>query len=189
MSRGRGRTALAIVSAVAVALGFGLTSFSTGRPNRVVGYLSRISHGHYHAHFVINTAQNGRGPKRNPHPFHQGNEDLCNPPGRGLGRLPTGDVHPAFDGLDFANLDGFMWTGVPGRSHGSSCPGGSLEAAGGVRPQVRPGAGPGRRAAARSGLSQPALLVATEETVAMRGVSSTGGRGPGASPAPHGRAG
>src|SRR5437763_855461 len=30
--------------------------------NKVVRYLSRISHGGYRAHFVINTAQNGRGP-------------------------------------------------------------------------------------------------------------------------------
>jgi endoglucanase len=92
---------------------------------KVVRFLSGISHGRYHAHFVVNTAQNGQGPKRNPHPFHQGNENLCNPPGRGLGRIPTGDVVPATtDGLRLPNLDGFLWTGVPGRSHNSNCPGG-----------------------------------------------------------------
>src|SRR5205807_9180502 len=98
--------------------------------NKVVGYLSRISHGHYHAHFVINTAQNGHGPKHNPHPHRQGNENLCNPPGRGIGRLPTGDVHPTDDGLSFGNLDAFMWTGVPGRSHNSNCPNGPWKAPG-----------------------------------------------------------
>jgi hypothetical protein len=92
--------------------------------NRVVRQLRRLSHGHYNAHFVINTAQNGQGPKRNPHPFHQGNENLCNPPGRGVGRAPTGDVHPTFDGINVRSLDGFLWTGVPGRSHNSNCPGG-----------------------------------------------------------------
>ena len=51
--------------------------------------VSRLTH---NAHFVINTAQNGNGPKKNPHPVTQGNEDLCNPPGRGLGPRPTTDT-------------------------------------------------------------------------------------------------
>ena len=92
--------------------------------SRIARYLRGLSHGSYHAHFVINTAQNGHGPKRNPHPFTQGNENLCNPSGRGLGRLPTGDVHPTLDGRTFRSLDAFLWTGVPGRSHNSNCPNG-----------------------------------------------------------------
>ena len=80
--------------------------------------------------FVVNTAQNGQGPKLNPHPVKQGIENLCNPPGRGLGRMPTGDVNPTFDGYTFTGLDGFLWTGVPGRSHNSNCPGGPWQAAG-----------------------------------------------------------
>jgi hypothetical protein len=92
--------------------------------NRIVRYLHGLSRGAYHAHFVVNTAQNGQGPKHNPHPTTQGNEALCNPPGRGLGRLPTGDVHPTTDGHTFRNLDAFLWSGVPGRSHNSNCPGG-----------------------------------------------------------------
>ncbi|MHB8690137.1 MAG: glycoside hydrolase family 6 protein [Solirubrobacteraceae bacterium] len=75
----------------------------------------------YTAHVIVNTAQNGRGSKRNPHPVKQGNEDLCNPLGRGLGRLPTGATSPTFDGHSFPLLDGFLWTGVPGRSHNSNC--------------------------------------------------------------------
>jgi cellulase/cellobiase CelA1 len=106
------------------------SSDEIGWANRVVSRLSRISHGGYHAHFVINTAQNGQGPKHNPHPHRQGNENLCNPPRRGLGRLPTGNVHPTSDGLNFRNLDGFIWTGVPGRSHASSCPGGPWKPSG-----------------------------------------------------------
>ena len=97
---------------------------------RIVTILDKKSHGTYEAHFVVNTAQNGQGPKLNPHPVTQGIENLCNPPGRGLGRMPTGDVDPTSDGLTFKGLDGFMWTGVPGRSHNSNCPGGPWQPAG-----------------------------------------------------------
>ena len=92
--------------------------------------LFRMSHHIYRAHFVVNTAQNGQGPKLNPHPVTQGIENLCNPPGRGLGRMPTGNVDPTFDGYTFNGLDGFLWTGVPGRSHNSNCPGGPWQPAG-----------------------------------------------------------
>jgi endoglucanase len=92
--------------------------------------LRALSHGRYQAHFVVNTAQNGRGPKLNRHPVKQGIESLCNPPGRGLGRIPTGDVHPTFDGRDFKGLDAFLWTGAPGRSHNSNCPAGPWRPAG-----------------------------------------------------------
>jgi endoglucanase len=86
---------------------------------------------HYRAHFVVNTAQNGQGPKRNPRPVQQGIENLCNPPGRGLGRMPTGNVSPTtFDGKSFMYLDGFLWTGAPGRSHNSNCPNGPWQPAG-----------------------------------------------------------
>lgn len=96
----------------------------------VASDLKTISHGRYTAHFVINTAQNGQGPKIPRSIVQQGNEELCNPPGRGLGRIPTGDVHPTLDGKNFAGLDGFLWTGVPGRSHNSNCPGGPWQPAG-----------------------------------------------------------
>jgi len=97
---------------------------------KIVAMLGRKSRGRYRAHFVVNTAQNGHGPKLNPHPVKQGIENLCNPPGRGLGRMPTGDVNPTVDGYTFGGLDGFMWTGVPGRSHNSSCPEGPWQPAG-----------------------------------------------------------
>ncbi len=74
--------------------------------------ISRLTHG---AHFVINTAQNGDGPKLSPHPITEGIEDLCNPPGRGLG--PMDDTHTGF-----AHVDAFLWTHVPGNSSG--CGGG-----------------------------------------------------------------
>jgi endoglucanase len=75
--------------------------------------ISRMTHG---ANFIINTAQNGRGPLRNPHPSTQGVEDLCNPPGRGLGPLPTTNT-------GFPHADAFLWTSVPGNSSGP-CNGG-----------------------------------------------------------------
>ncbi len=75
--------------------------------------ISRMTGG---AHFIVNTAQNGRGPKKNPHPGTQGTNDLCNPPGRGLG--------PLLDtAAGFSYVDAFMWTHVPGNSSGH-CNGG-----------------------------------------------------------------
>jgi hypothetical protein len=93
--------------------------------------LYQLSRGQrYRAHFVVNTAQNGQGPKLNPNPVSQGIENLCNPPGRGLGRMPTGQVSPTFDDRTFKYLDGFLWTGVPGRSHNSICPNGPWQPGG-----------------------------------------------------------
>jgi endoglucanase len=69
------------------------------------------------AHFIINTAGNGRGPLLNPHPRTQGIEDLCNPPNRGLGIPDTTDP-----GLD-PDLDALLWTAPPGNSSGT-CNGG-----------------------------------------------------------------
>jgi endoglucanase len=74
--------------------------------------VSRMTHG---AHFIVNTAQNGNGPLRNPHPSTQGVEDLCNPPGRGLGPKPTTTT-------GFPRVDALLWTHVPGNSSG--CGGG-----------------------------------------------------------------
>jgi endoglucanase len=75
--------------------------------------ISKRTHG---AHIIVNTATNGRGPKLNPDPATQGNEDLCNPPGRGIGPRPT--THTGF-----TNVDAFLWTGPPGNS-GGTCRGG-----------------------------------------------------------------
>jgi hypothetical protein len=75
--------------------------------------VSKLTHG---AHFVINTAQNGNGALRNPHPATQGADDLCNPPGRALGPRPTTTT-------GFPHIDAFLWTHVPGNSSGP-CNGG-----------------------------------------------------------------
>ncbi len=76
--------------------------------------VSRMTGG---AHFIINTADNGRGPLLNPHPVKQGNEDLCNPPGRGAGIPTTTDTGNP-------EIDAFMWVHVPGASSGH-CNGGT----------------------------------------------------------------
>jgi endoglucanase len=74
--------------------------------------VSALTHG---ADFVINTSDNGRGPKLNPHPTTQGIENLCNPPGRGLGPRPTTSTGSA-------HVDAFVWEHPPGNSSG--CGGG-----------------------------------------------------------------
>jgi hypothetical protein len=75
--------------------------------------VSRLTHG---AHFIVDTAQNGQGPLLNANRHAQGVEDLCNPPGRGLGPLPTTST-------GFPDVDAFLWTHIPGNSTGS-CNGG-----------------------------------------------------------------
>jgi endoglucanase len=68
-------------------------------------------------HFIVNTSDNGRGALRTADPVHQGNEVLCNPPGRGAGPRPT--THTGFP-----NVDAFLWVHVPGESSGH-CNGGT----------------------------------------------------------------
>ncbi|PZS14792.1 MAG: hypothetical protein DLM64_01015, partial [Solirubrobacterales bacterium] len=75
--------------------------------------VSRLTHG---AHFIVNTANNGRGPLRPRNRVKYGNELLCNPPGRGLGPPPTTIT-------GFKSVDAFLWTSPPGNSSGS-CHGG-----------------------------------------------------------------
>jgi hypothetical protein len=74
--------------------------------------IARLTHG---AHFIVNTADNGRGPLRNHNRVKNGNENLCNPRGRGLGPTDT-----TATGSPYA--DAFMWTHPPGNSSG--CGGG-----------------------------------------------------------------
>jgi endoglucanase len=75
--------------------------------------VSRLTRG---AHFIVNTATNGRGPLVPASRVRDGNEVLCNPPGRGIGPLPQ--INPGF-----AGVDAFFWTSPPGNSSGS-CNGG-----------------------------------------------------------------
>jgi hypothetical protein len=71
-------------------------------------------------HFIVDTADNGQGPLLNQDRQDNGNENLCNPPGRGLGVQNTTNT-------GYPLADAFMWTHPPGNSSG--CGGGP---AGGV---------------------------------------------------------
>lgn len=73
-------------------------------------------------HFVVDTRAAGQGPLLNPDPVRQGVEQLCNPPGRGLGPKP-GASNGARYGMYSSHLDGFVWVTTPGDSGGSTCPG------------------------------------------------------------------
>jgi len=64
-------------------------------------------------HYIVNTASNGQGPKLNPDPSTQGDEDLCNPPGRGLGIPDTTNT-------GWADADAYLWEHTPGASSGCS---------------------------------------------------------------------
>jgi endoglucanase len=66
-------------------------------------------------HFIVNTSNNGRGPKLNPHPMTEGVENNCNPPGRGIGIRDTTDT-------GVSGADAYLWEHTPGQSSG--CGGG-----------------------------------------------------------------
>jgi endoglucanase len=65
-------------------------------------------------HFIVDTGESGRGPLVPRDRVRYGNEDLCNPPGRGLGPVPTTNT-------GFKNVDAFVWIDNPGGSDGN-CP-------------------------------------------------------------------
>jgi endoglucanase len=67
-------------------------------------------------HFVVNTAENGRGPLVPRSRVKYGNEILCDPPGRGLGPVPSFNTGSP-------NVDAFAWIAYPGRSGGQCRPG------------------------------------------------------------------
>ena len=75
--------------------------------------VSKLTHG---AHFIVNTAENGTGPKINQNRVKFGNTALCNPPGRASGPEDTTNTGSA-------PADAFLWTFPPGNSSGS-CGGG-----------------------------------------------------------------
>lgn len=73
-------------------------------------------------HFVVDTRGDGNGPLLNPHPVTQGIEQLCNPPGRGLGPKPGASNGKSY-GMYSPHLDGFVWVTTPGESASPTCPG------------------------------------------------------------------
>ena len=72
--------------------------------------ISRLTGG---KHFVVNTGGSGEGPLNIPVKLRPklGNEELCNPAGRGLGPKPTTST-------GYPNVDAFAWTTNPGESGG-----------------------------------------------------------------------
>lgn len=80
--------------------------------------VAALTHG---LHFVVDTRADGQGPILNPDPVHQGIEELCNPPARGLGPKP-GASNGASYGMYSKYLDGFVWVNPP-HSSAATCPG------------------------------------------------------------------
>ncbi|HEY5317181.1 MAG TPA: glycoside hydrolase family 6 protein, partial [Solirubrobacteraceae bacterium] len=96
--------------------GFFLNSTHFDWTKREIAYGEKISRLIGGKHFVINTAENGQGPLRPRNPAKEGNEVLCDPPGRGLGPLPTAHT-------GYRNVDAFAWIANPGVSGGACEPG------------------------------------------------------------------
>jgi endoglucanase len=85
-------------------------------------------------HFVTDTSRNGQGPWT-PTTSYPDAQDWCNPPGRGLGLLPSADT-----GIPL--LDAHLWIKIPGESDGECTRG--LGPTGTVDPEwgiIDPGAG------------------------------------------------
>jgi endoglucanase len=101
---------------VADTAGFYLNATHFDWTSREITYGEKISRLIGGKHFVINTAENGRGPLVPRDRATQGNEILCNPPGRGLGADPTGNT-------GHAGVDAFAWIANPGVSGGRCRPG------------------------------------------------------------------
>jgi endoglucanase len=96
--------------------GFFLDSTHYDWPRKEIRYgdlISRLTGG---KHFVVSTGDSGRGPLIPHDRAVNGNEVLCNPPGRGLG--PKTTTHTGF-----RNVDAFAWLDNPGGSGGTCAPG------------------------------------------------------------------
>jgi endoglucanase len=91
--------------------GFLLNSTHFDWTSREIKYGRQISKMTGGKHFIVNTGEGGRGPLVPRDIVRQGNEVLCNPPGRGLGPRPT--THTGYP-----NVDMFAWTTNPGESGG-----------------------------------------------------------------------
>jgi endoglucanase len=101
---------------VAKIQGFFLNSTHFDWTAKEIAYGEQISRLTGGKHFVVNTGENGQGPLVPNNVATDGNEVLCNPPGRGLGPLPTTNT-------GYANVDAFGWTSNPGESGGRCVPG------------------------------------------------------------------
>ena len=96
---------------VAKIQGFFLNSTHFDWTTKEIRYGEQISRLTGGKHFVVNTAENGRGPLVPHNRVKNGNEVLCNPLDRGLGPVPTSNT-------GFRNVDAFAWIANPGKSGG-----------------------------------------------------------------------
>jgi endoglucanase len=92
---------------IAKADGFALNVSNYRTDAELIPYARRIGRRHY----VIDTSRNGQGP-------WTGEQDWCNPPGRGLGERPTTNTGTP-------RLDAKLWIKTPGESDGQCDRGGS----------------------------------------------------------------
>ncbi len=106
---------------VAATQGFFLNSTHFDWTSSELRYGQKISAMLGGSRFIVNTAENGRGPLRPRNRVRHGNEVLCNPPGRGLGPLSVRDDVAQQTG--YAGADGLLWFSDPGGSGGQCVPG------------------------------------------------------------------
>jgi endoglucanase len=112
----RRQAALLRASGVAQAQGFFVNSTHFDWASKEIHYGQQISRMLGGAHFVVNTGENGRGPLVPRNRVRNGNEVLCNPPGRALGPLSMSQGVAQQTG--YAGLDGLLWFSNPGGSGG-----------------------------------------------------------------------
>ena len=96
--------------------GFFLNATHFDWPLKEIHYGEKISALIGGKHFVVNTGESGQGPLVPKNIVKDGNEVLCNPPGRGLGPKPTTDT-------GYPDVDAFAWLDNPGGSSGACVPG------------------------------------------------------------------
>jgi endoglucanase len=92
------------------AQGFFLNSTHFDWTTKEVAFGQKVARALGGVHFVVNTAENGQGPLVPKVRVGHGNEELCNPAGRGLGPLST---HTGY-----TYVDAFLWFTNPGGSAG-----------------------------------------------------------------------
>lgn len=90
--------------------GFFVNSTHFDWTTKEVAYGQAISRRLGGVHFVVNTGENGQGPLVPRSRAKDGNELLCNPPGRGLGPMSVQ--------TGYTDVDGFLWFTNPGGSAG-----------------------------------------------------------------------